>query len=177
MDEVGLVEIFSLLVLSALFSFGGGNGQIPLIQGRWVDPGILDPGLFSFALAVTYLTPGPKAGFIAAVGYYLAGPPGAVAAVAGLVVPTCLGAGGVSYAMRGMQRLVTFVKPAAGFVIAALIAAAAWGTAIPMRFGAYEWIGVAVATALVGWRNIDPLLLVIGAVVIGLALSVVPNLS
>lgn len=176
MGEVGLIEIFSLLVLSALFSFGGGNGQVPLIQGRWVDPGILEPGLFSFALAVTYLTPGPKAGFVAAVGYYLAGLPGAGVAVLGLVVPTCLGAGGVSYAMRGMRRLVGLVKPAAGFVIAALIAAAAWGTAVPMRFGAYEWIGVGVATALVGSKRVDPLLLVMGAVVVGLAVSAAPNL-
>lgn len=138
MADVALVEIFAVIALSALFSFGGGNGQIPVIQGRWVDAGMLEPGLFSFALAVTYLTPGPKAGFIAAVGYYLAGIPGAVAAVLGLVAPTCLGAGAVNRAMGWMERIIAHVKPSSGFIIAALIAAAAWGTAVPMGFDALE---------------------------------------
>jgi chromate transport protein ChrA len=52
-DAVGVLEIFLLMLLSALFSFGGGSGVIPLIQGRWVENGQLAPELFSFSLSIT----------------------------------------------------------------------------------------------------------------------------
>ena len=171
METVGLLEIFFFVMLSCLLSFGGGNGQIPVIQAQWVEPGVLAPGLFSFALAISYLTPGPKAGFIAGIGYYLAGVPGAIAAVLGLAIPTCLGSGGVSYALDKMKKIVELFKPSAGFVIAALIAAAAWGTASPMQLGSVEILVVAAVAFLVAWRNIDPVLIVLSGAVIGLVWS------
>src|SRR5680860_586653 len=61
MDAVQPLEVFLIIAMSSLFSFGGGSGQIPVIQGRWVEPGLLAPELFSFALAITYLAPGPRA--------------------------------------------------------------------------------------------------------------------
>lgn len=163
----GLLEIFFFIAMSSLFSFGGGNGQIPVVQGRWVEPGMLSPGGFSMALALSYLTPGPKAGFIAGVGYYLAGFPGAVVAVLGLALPTCLGAAAVSAASDRLRRLVQTVVPSSGYVLAALIAAAAWGTAEPMDLGPVEMLGVAVVAVLVAWRSVSPLALVGGALGIG----------
>lgn len=171
MGDVAALEIFAYIVLSAFLSFGGGNGQIPVIQGQWVDPGVLDPGLFAFAVAVTYLTPGPKAGFVAGVGYYLGGALGALAAALGLVVATTGGAGAVSHAMNWVQRLVALVRPASGFLIAALIAAAAWGTAAPMGLHGPELVAVGAVAAGVAGRRLDPLVLVLGAVVVGLLLS------
>ncbi len=171
MISVSVFEIFFFVMLSCLFSFGGGNGQIPVIQGQWVEPGILSPGLFSFALAISYLTPGPKSGFIAGIGYYLAGFPGAIAAVLGLAIPTCIGASGVSYALNKMKKIVDLVKPSAGYIIAALIAAAAWGTAVPLNFGIPETIGVLFIAFFVAWKNIDPVWIVLGAVSVGLIAS------
>lgn len=173
MDDAHAIEIFAFIVLSALLSFGGGNGQIPIIQGQWVDTGVLDPGLFAFAVAVTYLTPGPKAGFVAGVGYYLAGALGAVAAMLGLVVATTAGAGAVSHAMKRVQRVVALVRPASGFLISALIAAAAWGTAAPMGLHTWELAGVGLVAVGIGWQRLEPLVLILGAVGIGLLLSVV----
>ena len=174
MSDPGLVlDLFVWMLLSSVLSFGGGNGQIPIIQSRWVEPGLLAPGLFSFALAVSYLTPGPRSGFIAAVGYYLAGLPGAAAAVLGLVVPTCLGAGAVSLALRRVEKLVALIEPATGFVIAALIAAAAWGTAAPMDLRPTEVLAVGAVALLVAWRNVEPLLVVGGAAAVGVVWSLV----
>jgi len=167
MDAVSVVEIFSVMVLGALLSFGGGSGQIPVIQGRWVEPGLLAPELFSFALAITYLAPGPRAGFIAGIGYYLAGVPGVAAAMLGLIVPTCLGAGAVSFALGRMERIVALVQPSSGYVIGALIAAAAWGTAVPMRLARVEVAAVGLIAAVVGWRNPDPVWVVMGAIAVG----------
>ncbi|MBS3942511.1 MAG: chromate transporter [Actinobacteria bacterium] len=171
-----LFEIFAFIALSSLFSFGGGNGQIPVVQAQWVEPGLLSPGGFSMALAFSHLTPGPKAGFVAGVGYYLAGVPGAVVAVLGLALPTCLGAAAVSHAAATLRRLVRLVTPASGFVLAALIAAAAWGTAAPLELGAVEIITIALVAILVAWRNVNPLLLVLGAVAVGGAWSAAVHL-
>lgn len=167
MDAVGLAEIFFIIVLSSLLSFGGGGGLIPVIQAQWVGPGLLSPGAFSIALAMSHLTPGPKAGFAAGVGFYLAGVPGAIVAVLGLALPTCLGAAGVTYAANRLRRAVLLLTPSSGYVIAALIAAAAWGIAEPMQFASAEILGAIVIAVLVAWRNISPVLLVVAAVVVG----------
>ncbi|WP_347058371.1 chromate transporter [Blastococcus sp. HT6-30] len=173
MDGVGVLEIFLLMLASALLSFGGGNGQIPLIQGRWVETGQLAPELFTFSLAVTYLGPGPRAGFLAGVGYYLAGLPGAGAAVLGILVPTVLGAGAVSAGLSRMRRILRRIGPSSGFVIAGLIAAAAWGIAVPLGLLPVEWVAVAlVAVVVVRW-DIDPLTVVLAALSLGLVWSLV----
>lgn len=173
MDDVGLLEIFLLMLFSSLFSFGGGSGQIPLIQGRWVESGQLAPELFSFSLAITYLAPGPRAGFLAGVGYYLAGLPGAAVAMLGIIVPTVLGAGAVSAALDRMQRILRRLKPSSGFVIAGLIAAAAWGTARPLQLLPLEILAVAAVAVVVAWRDVEPLKVVLAALAVGLVWSLV----
>ena len=173
MSEVGVLEILLLMLFSALFSFGGGNGQIPLIQGRWVETGQLAPELFSFSLAITYLAPGPRSGFVAGVGYYLAGLPGAAAAMLGVLVPTVLGAAEVSAALGRMQRILRRLKPSSGFVIAGLIASAAWGIARPLDLLAVEVLAVALVAAVVAARDVEPLKVVLAAVVAGLLWSAV----
>lgn len=171
--DVALWEIFAFIALSSLFSLGGGNGQIPVIQGQWVEPGILSPGAFSFALAITYLAPGPKSGFIAGIGFYLGGPLGALAALAGLVLPTAIGATAVSLAVRKVRTLVALLRPSSGFVLAALIAAAAWGTAVPMGVGALEAVAIVLVAVVVVWRDLDPVKLITGAVAVGAVWSLV----
>ena len=168
-----MLEIFLLMLLSSLLSFGGGNGQIPVIQGRWVETGQLAPELFSFSLAITYLAPGPRAGFLAGVGYYLAGLPGAAAAVLGIVVPTCLGAGAVSAALGRMQQILRWVKPSSGFVIAGLIGAAAWGVARPLHLVPVEVLAVVAVAVVVAWRDVEPLKVVLVALALGLTWSLV----
>ncbi|MGY2001272.1 chromate transporter [Blastococcus sp. SYSU DS1024] len=168
-----MLEIFLLMLASALLSFGGGNGQIPLIQGRWVETGQLAPELFTFSLAVTYLGPGPRAGFLAGVGYYLAGLPGAGAAVLGILVPTVLGAGAVSAGLSRMRRILRRIGPSSGFVIAGLIAAAAWGIAVPLGLLPVEWVAVALVAVVVARWDIDPLMVVLAALSLGLVWSLV----
>lgn len=165
-DPVALWEVFGVMLIASVLSFGGGS-QVPFIQGQWVETGVLAPELFSFALGVTYLTPGPKAGFVAGIGYYLAGVPGAIVAAAGLVLPTCVGTAAASFATAKMRRLITLLRPSAAFIIGALIAAAAWGAAQPMDLGPAEMAASAGVAVLVGWRRVDPLWLVVGAVTLG----------
>ena len=87
-----LVEILAVIAFSTLFSLGGGNGQLAIIQDHWVDPGLLSPALFAWAYAIGNFVPGPKCSFVAGIGYFLAGFPGAIACLVGISIPTVLGA-------------------------------------------------------------------------------------
>lgn len=166
-QSVGLLEIFVVVLLSSLFSIGGGNGPVAVIQDYWVTPGVLDPSLFAWAIALGYLSPGPKAGFLAGIGYYVYGLPGALAAVIGIVAPTCVGAAAVTYWFKKLQPVIDRVSLPAGFVVAGMIAAAAWNLARPMDLTIPE-VGAAVVVAiLVGWRNLEPAVIVIGSAAAG----------
>lgn len=166
--SVSLFEIMTVILLSSLFSLGGGNGPVAVIQDRWVGKGLLDPGLFAWALALGYLSPGPKAGFLSGIGYYMYGVPGAVAAIIGILIPTCIGAAGVSYGYQKLEPVIKAISLPAGFVIAGMIAAAAWDMVSPMKLNAVEIGAVAVVAVLVAWRNLEPYIIVLGAAAAGL---------
>jgi chromate transporter len=167
-DSVNLFEITVVILFSSLFSLGGGNGPIAVIQSQWVEVGILDPALFAWVLALSYLTPGPKAGFLSGVGYYLHGLTGALAAVVGIVIPTCIGATGVSYGLKRLRPIITRITLPAGFVISGMIAAAAWGMAAPMNVNLVEILVIIFVAVLVGKRKAQPVQVVLGAATIGL---------
>ena len=171
--SVGVTEIFIVMLVSTLFSIGGGNGPVAVIQDRWVAPGLLDPTSFAWAIAFGYLTPGPNAGFLAGIGYYMYGLPGALAAVVGVVMPTSVGAAAVSHWFAKLQPMIKRISVPAGFVIGGMIAAAAWEMAVPMKLSAVETAGAALAAVLVGWRNLAPAILVLGSAAIGLVWWVV----
>lgn len=166
--SVGFVEIVVVILLSSLFSFGGGNGPVAVIQDRWVGHGLLDPALFAWALALGYLSPGPKAGFLSGIGYYMYGLPGAIAAIVGIAIPTCIGAGAVSYGYRKLERVIKRASLPAAYVVAGMIAAAAWHMVIPMQLNSIEVAGAAGLAVLVAWRNPEPAFVVLGGAVIGI---------
>lgn len=168
-DTVDVLEIATVVALSCLFSLGGGNGPLAVVQDRWVGKGLLDPGLFAWAIALGHLGPGPKAGFLAGVGYYMHGLPGAAAAIAGLVIPTWIGSAAVSYGYAKLAPLIAAISLPAGFVIAGMIAAAAWDMAGPMALGPMETAAAGMVAVAVAWRKPEPALVVLGAALAGLA--------
>jgi chromate transporter len=167
--NASLFEIFAIVSMSTIFSLGGGNGALTVIQDRWVTTKMLDPSLFAWALALGYLSPGPKAGFLSGIGYFMAGVPGACAAIAGIIVPTCIGSAGMTYAYNKLEPVIKRVTVPASFVVAGMIAAAAWQTAAPMHLKPVEIGAVAGVALLVGWRNLEPYIVVLGAAAAGIA--------
>lgn len=165
--STSLAEVFVVIAISTLFCIGGANGPIAVIQDRWVAPGILDPTSFAWAIALGHLTPGPNAGFLAGVGYYMYGLPGAVAAVVGVVMPTSVGAAAVTYWFDKLQPIINRISLPAGFVIAGMIAAAAWQMAAPMKLSAIEAAGVLAVAVAVGWRNVSPAIIVLASAAVG----------
>jgi chromate transporter len=86
-----LLEIFVLFSRVALFSWGGGPASLALMQRETTAAGWVDSAEFADAVAAGNALPGPIAPQVSAfVGYKLAGVPGAIAAVAGTVLPTTL---------------------------------------------------------------------------------------
>ena len=86
-----LMKIFILFSRVALFSWGGGPASLALMQRETTAAGWVDSAEFADAVAAGNALPGPIAPQVSAfVGYKLAGIPGAVAAVAGTVLPTTL---------------------------------------------------------------------------------------
>lgn len=97
-----LWDIFVLYTRVALFSWGGGPASLALMQREttaavWVPPGTTEavpwatPLEFSDAVAIGNALPGPIAPQVSAyIGYKMAGMPGAIAAVAGTVLPTTI---------------------------------------------------------------------------------------
>lgn len=167
-EPVGFLEIILVIIISSLFSVGGGNGPLAVIQDRWVNPGFLEPSLFAWALALGYLSPGPKAGFLSGIGYYMYGLPGALAAMIGIILPTCFGAAAVSYWFDQLQPVIKRISLPAGFVIAGMITAAAWNLARPMDLQPPEIAVASGVAVLVAWRNLEPAIVVIGAALVGL---------
>ncbi len=165
--SVGLLEVFLVVATSTLFSIGGGNGPIAFIQDRWVTPGLLDPSLFAWAIALGHLTPGPNAGFLAATGYYMHGIPGAIVAAGAVIIPTALGAAAVTIWFAKLERIIKVISLPAGFVIAGMIAAAAWQLAKPMQLSLPELAGVGAAAVLIAWRNVSPVLVILGSACLG----------
>lgn len=172
--SINIFEIIAVVFLSSLFSLGGGNGPIAVIQDQWVGPGILDPTLFAWVLAVSYLTPGPKVGFLSGIGYYIGGISGALAAIIGILIPTCLGAGAVTYSMKKIKPIITRLSLPAGFVIAGMIVAAAWSILQPMNLNLLEMAAVGAVAIGVGWKNLQPAIVILSSIGVGLIWWIFP---
>jgi len=86
-----LVTIFGYFASAALFVFGSGLAIVPFLHGgvvlhyHW-----LTERQFLDAVAVSMITPGPVVITVAFIGYLVAGPLGAIAAAAGVFLPTYL---------------------------------------------------------------------------------------
>lgn len=165
--SVGMIEILIVVMISTFFSIGGGNGPLAVIQNQWVKSGVLDAGLFTWVIALSYLAPGPRVGFLSGIGYYLYGLPGAIAALIGVIIPTCIGSSAISYGLNKIEPIIKKISLSAGFVISGLIAVAAWGTAIPMQLEIWEMLAVLVISFIVGKWKIEPVWIILGGALFG----------
>lgn len=167
-DWPSILNLFLLMALSCLFSFGGAAGQLIVVQNRLVDTGEITVQAFAFLVGVVYMLPGAKATFVSGVGYYIAGVPGAVAALLGLIVPTALLSGIANRALIRIQTVVDRAKPATGYVIAGIIGATALSTAQPLPIGIGGGLAILIIGYLIAYRDVEPLPLIAIALAIGI---------
>lgn len=120
------LELFWSFFQVGLFSIGGGYAALPLIQRQAVElHGWLTMTQFADIMAIAEMTPGPIAINSATfVGIQTAGIPGAVAATAGCVLPSCVivtAMAYVYYRFRGLsmvQGILAGLRPAVVAMIA-----------------------------------------------------------
>lgn len=95
MTLIGLV----ILVLGFnLITFGNGPVMIPLLQRELVDArGVLTVDQLLYAFAIARATPGQANMYVASIGYFLFGLPGAVATILAIILP--------GYAMLPLLRI------------------------------------------------------------------------
>lgn len=178
-----LLELFWSFFQIGLFSFGGGYAAMPLIQAQVVDGhGWLTMREFADLITLSQMTPGPIAINSATfVGTQIAGLPGALAATAGCVLPSCAVALLLARLYRRYKDLWALKGALDGLrsAVAALIALsgvsllsnALWGGAAFSTAPDSVALGLFVLCLFVlrRWRP-DPILVMLGAGVLGGAL-------
>jgi chromate transporter len=174
--SIGLLSsIFGYFAGAALFVFGSGLAIVPFLHGgvvlhyHW-----LTERQFLDAVAVSMITPGPVVITVAFIGYLVAGPLGAIAAAAGVFLPTYL----VVVAVAPIFRRVvgnTLVKSFVAGVTAAATGAIAGAVIVLGRraFVDVQTISIGIATLglLLTPRKIPEPLIIAAAGAAGLLLT------
>ena len=169
-----LLELFITFFKIGLFTFGGGYAMIPLLQAElvtkkhWTD----DKELMDY-YCIGQSTPGIISVNVATfIGYKMKRGIGAIVATLGIITPSLIIIMALAHILSLYMQNEYVASAFAGvrIVVVALIAEAVfklWKTAIIGKFGLCVF-GVALASLLA--FNLSPILLVLAAGVLGLAL-------
>lgn len=124
-----LLQLFFMCLKIGVFTFGGGLAIVPLIQQNLMAGGFMTLEESVDMIAISQMTPGPFAINAATfAGMKLAGIPGALAATAGMALPSILITLLVAkfffsfHKTRGVQAALSGIRPA----VLALIAGSVW---------------------------------------------------
>jgi len=166
-----LWDLFVAFTRAGLFGYGGGPGSIPLIKREVVDIyHWMTDEQFAEALAFGNALPGPIATKLATyVGFHVAGTPGAVAGVAGIVLPTAAAMGVLSGFFNAyrhvpwIQGMLNGVKPVVTILLLSVTLDIA-RTAFP---GWPFYLVAAGAAAGLFWLQVHPALLVAAGLLFG----------
>lgn len=178
-----LWDIFILFTRVALFSWGGGPASLALMQREVTSVNWVTTAEFADAVAFGNALPGPIAPQVSAyIGYKLAGTSGAVAAVAGTVVPTTalmlvlvVFFFGIKDSPK-IKAMLTAVRP----VVVGLLMWTAYDMALtvfnarkapflPALIQGWDKALIALtAFGLLTFTTINPVFIIIGAAILGL---------
>jgi chromate transporter len=175
--SIGLLgTMFGYFASAALFVFGSGLAIVPFLHGGVVlNYHWLTERQFLDAVAVSMITPGPVVITVAFIGYLVAGPLGAIAAAAGVFLPTYLVVVAVAPSFR---RVVgnAWVKSFVSGVTAAATGAIAGAVIVLGRRALVDLptilIGLATLGLLLTPRKIPEPLIIAAAGTAGLLLSI-----
>lgn len=133
------LQLFLSFLQIGAFSFGGGYAAMPMIQEQVVNVrGWLSIGEFTDLVTISQMTPGPIAVNSATfVGLKIAGLPGAAAATAGCILPSCIMVSGLAFLylkyrkLTMLQGILNSLRPA----VVAMIATAGLTILLSSFFG------------------------------------------
>ena len=179
-----LFKLFWIFNRVALFSWGGGPASLALMQREVTHIGWVTSSEFADAVAISNALPGPIAPQVSAyIGYKMAGVPGAIAAVSGTVLPTTL----LMLVMvvyffhikdsPAVQSMLHAVRPVVvGFLLwtaydmaVGVFGAKKAGWTAALASGWDRVLIVLTAFVVLTFTRLHPVLLIIGAAVLGFA--------
>jgi chromate transporter len=169
-DPTTLVALFLQFATLSCFAIGGASTAVPEMHRQTVDIAQwVTDRQFSELFAIAQAAPGPNVMFVALLGHFIAGVPGAVVATVGMCGPTCLLAYGISRVFDRFRTARWRIAIQAGLVpvTIGLIAASAL---IIARAADHDWPAYAITAAtfaLVYWTRVSPLIAFAGAALLG----------
>jgi len=169
-----LLTIASIFLRIGAVTFGGGYVMVPLIESEVVQArGWLTHREFVEAFALGQITPGPVLITATFIGYRVAGTLGALVATVSIFLPSLMltiVAGSSLRRFRSNRQVQSFLRGVTPAVVGLLVAAA-WSTG---RAGIHTWAGliltIGAAAVLLRFR-LNPFLVMLGAVLLRFAFS------
>lgn len=146
-----LLQLFLSFLQIGLFSFGGGYAAMPLIQAQVVTANSwLTMNEYTDLVTISQMTPGPIAINAATfVGIKIAGIPGALAATAGCILPSCILVTQIARLylkyknMDTLQGILNSLRPAVVAMIASagvsILITAFWGSGASVSLSQTRW--------------------------------------
>jgi chromate transporter len=171
-DPATLIALFLQFAALSFFAVGGASTTVPEMHRQTVEiQQWLTDRQFSELFAMAQAAPGPNVMFVALLGHFIAGVPGAITATVAMCGPTCVLAYAVSRVFERFRHARWRIAVQAGLVpvTIGLIAASALVIA---QAADREWSAVVITAAtfgLVYWTRISPLIAFGAAALLGLA--------
>jgi len=171
-DPATLVVLFLQFSVLSLLAIGGASTAVPEMHRQSVEIAQwLTDRQFSELYAIAQAAPGPNVMFVALLGHFIAGVPGAVVATVAMCGPTCFLAYGVSRVFERFRKARWRIAIQAGLVPVTIGLIAA--SALIIAQGAdRDWACFAITAAtfaLVYWTRLTPLVAFAGAALLGLS--------
>ncbi len=171
-EPTTLAALFWQFATLSLFAVGGASTAVPEMHRQTVEmQHWLDDRQFGELFAIAQAAPGPNVMFVALLGHFIAGVPGALAATVAMCGPTCILAYGVSRVFDRFRTARWRIATQAGLVpvTVGLMAASALIIARAADRGGSAVVITAATFALVYWTRISPLVAFAAAAALGLA--------
>ncbi len=164
--------LFAHFLMVSMLAIGGAIAVAPEIhrfvveERHWIDD-----GQFSASVALAQAAPGPNLLFVPVVGHAIAGMPGALVALAGILLPSTTLAWAVSRWGRkrrdtlGVRAFVAGMAP----VTIGLLLSAGTVLAMPVATKHSAWLLVAATVVVSVFTKINPVWLIAGGAAVGAA--------
>src|SRR5215831_17764595 len=116
-DPTTLTALFLQFAVLSFFAIGGGASAVPEMHRQTVDIArLLTDRQFSELFAIAQAVPGPNLMFVALLGHFIAGAPGAAVATVAMCGPSCILAYAVSQVVERFRKARWRIAIGAGLV-------------------------------------------------------------
>lgn len=174
---MSLAALAAIILYFDLITFGNGPVMIPLLEHRLVDhAGVLSLDQLLYAFAIARVTPGQANVYVASIGYFLFGLPGALLTAAAIQFPGYLMLPLLSLHKR-LRRLAYVRRFIRGLTATSvgLIFASTFTIGAKTLTNGPDWVVFALTFALAYALKWNPILSMATSIGVGMALYYLPH--